>query len=106
MNCIITGGSRGLGKAMAERFAAGGYDLYLTSQNDKLLLATQQELIARYPGVRVYAKAADLGAKTQAEAFARWLLDTGVAVDVLVNNAGLFLPGSVHSEPDGTLERL
>jgi short-subunit dehydrogenase len=106
MNCIITGGSRGLGKAMAERFAAGGYDLYLTSQNDRLLLAAQQELIARYPAVRIYAKAADLGVKTQVAEFAQWLSDMGVTTDVLINNAGLFLPGSVHSEPDGTLERL
>lgn len=106
MNCIITGGSRGLGKAMAARFAAGGYDLYLSSQNDKLLLAAQQELIARYPAVRIYAKAADLSRKEQVEGFGEWLLDAGAAVDVLVNNAGLFLPGDVHSEPDGTLERL
>lgn len=106
MNCIITGASRGLGKAMAERFAAGGYDLFLCSRNEKSLTATIDELKGQYPGVTIKAKAVDMGIKDEAIAFGQGLLEQGVAVDVLVNNAGQFLPGSVHNEPPGLLEQL
>ena len=91
---------------MAERFAKGGYDLYLCSRDQRTLLATQQELAARYPAVAIHSKAVDMGVKEQVAAFGQWLLDAGVGVDVLINNAGQFLPGSVHSEAAGVLEQL
>lgn len=106
MNCIITGASRGLGKAMAERFAAGGYALYLCSRNEKHLSGTIGELTARFPGRTILGKAVDMGNKEEAIGFGQWLLDMGVEIDVLVNNAGIFLPGSVHNEPTGLLEQL
>lgn len=106
MNCIITGASRGLGKAMAERFAAGGYDLYLCSRGEKLLMETAQELEARFPGIAIRCKAVDMGIRDEAIAFGQWLLEKKAAVDVLINNAGQFLPGSVYDEPPGLLEQL
>jgi short-subunit dehydrogenase len=106
MNCIITGASRGLGKAMAERFAAGGYDLYICSRDQEKLRATQAELSGRFPGVVIHSRAADLGRKEQVLAFADWIASGATTVDVLVNNAGQFIPGSVHDEPEGALETL
>ena len=106
MNCIITGASKGLGKAMAERFAAAGYGLYLTARDAGRLVATQQELGARYPGAAIHVQAVDMGEKEQVEAYGRGLLAAGVAIDVLINNAGQFLPGSVHNEPAGLLEQM
>ena len=106
MNCIITGASRGLGKAMAERFAAGGYDLLLCSRDQVTLSATGDELQKRYPSAVIRSKAADMGRKEEVIGFARWLLDAGDAIDVLINNAGQFIPGNVHDEEEGVLERL
>ena len=88
MNCIITGASRGLGKAIAEKFAAGGYNLYCCSRNAAALSATRDDLSARYPGLTIEARAFDLGKKDQARQFGQWVLDKGVTVDVLINNAG------------------
>ncbi|MBS1660470.1 MAG: SDR family NAD(P)-dependent oxidoreductase [Bacteroidetes bacterium] len=106
MNCIITGASKGLGKAIAEKFAAGGYDLYLCSRNAKALSETAEQISSSYPAVRIRHVAHDLAAKEEVLAFGRWVLDQGAAVDVLVNNAGQFIPGSVHNEPEGALESL
>lgn len=107
MNCIITGASRGLGKAMAERYAAaGGYDLYLSSRDPDRLSAAVEELKTRYPSVAIHSRAADMGQKEQVLGFAKWLLDGGAAIDILINNAGQFIPGSVHDEPEGALEQL
>lgn len=106
MNCIITGASRGLGKAMAETFAAGGYNLFLTSRDLARLTETAEALQTRYPAVTIRWKAADMARKEEVAGFAQWLLDTGTVIDILINNAGQFIPGSVHNEEDGVLETL
>lgn len=106
MNCIITGASRGLGKAIAEKFAGGGYDLYLVSRSADALQRTAEELAEKYPSIGVRHRAFDLGEKQEAIQCGHWMLEQGGAPDVLVNNAGQFIPGSVHDEEDGVLEKM
>jgi short-subunit dehydrogenase len=102
MNIIITGASRGIGKAIAEIFAANGYGLFITSRNEVALYKTMEELQTKYTGIMVKAKAFDLS--KDAKVAGRWILDAGIVPDILVNNAGMFEPGSVHDEADGLLE--
>ncbi|HEU4573890.1 MAG TPA: SDR family NAD(P)-dependent oxidoreductase [Chitinophagaceae bacterium] len=104
MNVVITGASKGIGKATAEIFAANGHNLYLCSRSAAALYAAMEELLVKYPGITVKAKPFDLSEKLQAQEFGNWISTNGIAVDVLVNNAGLFEPGSVFNEPDGSLE--
>jgi short-subunit dehydrogenase len=106
MHTIITGASKGLGKAIAEKFAGGGYHLYLCSRNEAVLNETAEELRSKYPGIVVKARVADLAEKEQARQFGQWILDQKVSIDVLVNNAGQFIPGSVHAEDEGVLEKM
>lgn len=106
MNVIITGASRGIGKAIAEVFAANGHNLYICARNEEVLNKTVQELLGKYPGVKIKAKVRDLSKKAELENYGQWLLDNGMPIDVLVNNAGSFLPGSVHNEPEGVLEQM
>mgnify|MGYP003512935641 CR=1 FL=1 len=106
MNVIITGASRGLGKAMAEQFAAQGHNLYLGARNKTTLNETVMELRARFPTITIEAKTNDLGNRNGVEEFGQWILDSKVFVDVLINNAGSFIPGSVHDEPEGSLEKM
>jgi short-subunit dehydrogenase len=106
MNCIITGASRGLGKAIAEKFAGGGYQLYLISRSADALRDTSDELREKYPAIHVRSKAFDLGDKQQAIQCGRWIIDHGADVDILVNNAGQFLPGNISDEKDGVLEKM
>lgn len=102
MNAIITGASKGIGKAIATVFAANGYDLYLCSRNEVALYKTMEELLTRFPSISIKAKAFDLS--KQAKDFGLWILEAGIAVDILVNNAGLFEPGNVYDQPEGLLE--
>lgn len=106
MNVVITGASRGLGKAVAHAFAQNGHNLYLTSRNEVALYNAVEELMTAYPAITIKAKAFDLGEKEQAQSFGKWMLSFQVPINVLVNNAGLFDPGSVYNEPDGTLEHM
>lgn len=106
MNAIITGASRGIGKAIAHTFALHGYNLLLAARNEHTLLQTVEELKAAYPRVSVEAQAMDLGRREQAVLFAQWVLNTADGIDVLVNNAGTFVPGNIADEPEGTLEQM
>lgn len=103
MNVVITGASKGIGKAIAEIFAAYGHHLFICSRGEVALYKTLEELMTQYPAAIIKAKPFDLSRREEAKAFGAWCLEYGVP-DVLVNNAGLFEPGSVHNEPEGTLE--
>ena len=60
MNVLITGASRGIGKAIAEIFAANGHDLFLSSRSEVALYKAMEELQTKYPSVSIKAKAFDL----------------------------------------------
>jgi short-subunit dehydrogenase len=106
LNVVITGASRGLGKAMAEKFASNNYDLYLTSFNEMVLYKALEDLQTKFPNITIKAKAFDLSNKEQAIAFAKWILDLNISIAILINNAGSFLPGNISAEEDGVLEKM
>ncbi len=106
MYAVVTGASRGIGKAIARIFALNGYDLLLTSQNESTLLQTVDSLEKDFPDVTIDAQALDIGVKQKAILFAEWAAGKAETIDVLVNNAGTFLPGNVSDEADGTLEKI
>ena len=49
MNVIITGATKGIGRAVAEIFAANGHDLFLSSRSETSLYKTMEELLQKYP---------------------------------------------------------
>lgn len=104
-NVVITGASRGIGYAIADIFARNGYNLYLTSVNEMNLYKALERLLTKYDNIEAHAKAFDLSDKKQAVDFGKWVLDQAVP-EVLINNTGVYEPGTVCDEPDGTLERL
>ena len=105
MHVIITGASKGLGKAMATQFAAAGNTLLLCARNEYNLYELVNELQTNYPQSAVHAKAADMSVTEHVTAFANWCLSFGTP-GIIINNAGRFIPGSVHNEPDGALEQM
>jgi len=106
MNIVITGASKGFGRAIAETFAAKGHNLFICSRNEIALYKTMEELLTSYPAIRIKAKARDISIKEEALDFGEWLLANAINIDVLVNNAGRFIPGSIHNEKDGSLEEM
>lgn len=107
MNIVVTGASKGIGRAVAEGFARSfpGCHLILCARRMSATMAWQQQLSASH-GCRITVFDADLSKREGVEAFADQIVQACDAVDVLVNNAGFFEPGSVHDEPEGTLERM
>ncbi len=105
MNIVITGASKGLGKAMAEKFAAAGHILFICARNEVELYGTMQQLQLDHPQSSIRAKSADLSNKETVKEFADWCLLFGTP-DIIINNAGQYLPGSVYNEEEGLLEKL
>lgn len=83
---LITGGSRGLGRAMAQAFAEAGADLVLVGRDADSLARAGAELTAL--GRKVDVVTADLTAGTEAEQLCAMVLASHGPIDVLVNNVG------------------
>jgi short-subunit dehydrogenase len=103
MNVVVTGASRGIGKSIAEHFAAEGANLFLCSRNMDITIKWQQELMEKY-GINITAFNADLGIEAAAKGFGEQLLKATDHIDVLVNNTGIYEPGSIYNEKEGQLE--
>lgn len=102
---MITGASSGIGEALAGQFAAGGYDLVLVARSADKLAALAKKLSARHK-VGAHVEAADLSRRGAAKKLAASLKRQGIAVDVLVNNAGILEPGSFVDIPGTTHQGL
>ena len=100
---LVTGGTKGIGRAICLRFAQEGFDIATCSRNESDLCDLKEELEKNFPGVRVLAEVADLSKKEEVHAFAEKVKNFAT-IDVLVNNTGVFLPGAIHDEPEGNFE--
>jgi NAD(P)-dependent dehydrogenase (short-subunit alcohol dehydrogenase family) len=92
---LVTGGARGLGRAMAQALAEAGADVAIASRTLEDCRAAADE-IARATGRRSVAFAVDLMRFDALEGFVRQVEDGFGAVDVLVNNAGINIRGEVQ----------
>ena len=106
MNIVITGASKGMGKAMAEKFAASGHTLFICARNEDSLKNTADEIKTKFPSSTVNYLVADLSNNSNIKDFTQWVLSFGLPLDVLINNAGIFIPGSVYNEAEGALEQM
>jgi NAD(P)-dependent dehydrogenase (short-subunit alcohol dehydrogenase family) len=85
---IVTGASRGIGKASAMAFAAEGCNVVLTSRKIEALDAVAAEITAQFPDVGVLTRAAHAAEPEQAAVVVEAAMEHFGAIDVLVNNAG------------------
>jgi short-subunit dehydrogenase len=103
---VVTGGSKGIGRAIIEKFVAKGFDVATCSRNETELQQLRNDLLKIDDKVKVHVHPADLSKKEEVKAFTTFVAKLQRPVDVLVNNAGVFIPGEIASEPEGTLESM
>src|SRR5208337_981503 len=84
---LVTGGGRGIGKAIAQRLAKLGADLSICGRNEERLMKTAQEL--RALGVRVHAHTADVTRPGDIAALVQSTEQELGPITILVNNAGI-----------------
>src|SRR5258705_4357854 len=105
MNIVITGASKGIGKALALKFAKQGNNIFICARNENELANTAKE-IKEKNNIAVEYFAADLSEKTSSGKFTDWISAQNITPDILINNAGRFIPGSIYNEKEGTLEKM
>ena len=106
MNAIITGASQGIGKAIAEKLAKNGCHLALCSRSIEKLAALKIDLSQAYPDINIYVESVDVSNKAAVFKFASNALKEFKNIDLLINNAGTFIPGSICNEEDGNMEKM
>ena len=105
MNAIVTGATKGIGRALVMHLAANNYNVALCARNEADVGAFVEELNGMYPKQNFYGMTADLEQQNEVRAFADFALGSLNTVDVLINNAGLFIPSDLMSEESAILER-
>jgi NAD(P)-dependent dehydrogenase (short-subunit alcohol dehydrogenase family) len=96
---LVTGGSKGLGKAMARGFAEAGADVVISSRHENELRAALDEIL-QGTGRRGRYVVADMSRRAEAARLAKAALDQMGRVDVLVNNAGTNKPQAIDAITD------
>ncbi|CAM3753717.1 3-oxoacyl-[acyl-carrier-protein] reductase [Alkalicoccus chagannorensis] len=87
-NALITGGSRGIGRAICIKLAEAGYNIAVNYAGSKEKAEETAEACRR-AGVEAYTVQADVADGKQAQAMVKEVVDTFDSIDVLVNNAGI-----------------
>ncbi len=108
MNIIITGASKGLGYAIAETFANDKqpHTLFLCARRQNELTKAADQLKQISPSLTIHIYPCDVSQKKDIFAFAGFILQQTNTIDILINNAGTFLPGTIATEKEGTLDTM
>ncbi len=105
MNVVISGASKGIGLAIAKKYAGAGHNVAICSRSMEKLQSAKAE-IKSLKGGDVYILRTDVSKKEEVLAFAEFCLKELGQVNILVNNAGYYLPGNLYNEAEGTLENM
>jgi len=104
-NAVVTGASKGIGFSVAKRLAEAEFSLFIVGRdNARLLEAKSQLLLAGAPEVHTFS--GDLSQSDVAKRCTAKIFETWSSLMVLVNNAGVFLPGTMMEEEEGQFETL
>ncbi len=92
LHALITGGSQGLGRAIAEHYLAAGASVAICARSERELTATQRELASQYPSQKVVAHVCDVSDEAQVAATTAFALRGLGSLEILVLNAGVYGP--------------
>ncbi|GJM28994.1 MAG: oxidoreductase [Cyclobacteriaceae bacterium] len=101
---IVTAGSRGIGRAVVLKLLAGGFEVITCSRSKTKLEALHLDAARVAKNSALHSIPVDLSLKSGVDEFLHFANGISKEVDLLVNNAGGFVPGKLSDEPDGALE--
>lgn len=102
---LITGSTKGIGNAIARKFAANDYNLVLIARSDKDLQEQKKMLLADY-SIHILCIAADLAEKKQVQKILDVLQENEIEPTILVNNLGVYQPSTIFEEDDVLMEKM
>jgi NAD(P)-dependent dehydrogenase (short-subunit alcohol dehydrogenase family) len=101
--CVVTGAGSGIGKAIAERLAEEGGKVLCVDVNGEAVTATTQAICQA--GGSAKGLTADVSDSEQVDAFVEQCVALYGRIDVLVNNAGVNLPGVLHEVSNAVIDK-
>jgi short-subunit dehydrogenase len=102
---LVTGASSGIGAALARELAADAHDLILVARSEAAMQALAAELTAQH-GIHCHVFAADLTRPEAPAELQRRIAERGLAVDVLINNAGVGFCDYFHRQDPQRIEAM
>jgi len=102
----ITGGTKGIGRAIVNLFADKGFNIITCSRSLADLEGLKAEVAANNPEVFFEGIVADVSKREGVDSFIKFAKTHSTGLQVLVNNAGVFLPGQIISEEEGAFEKM
>jgi short-subunit dehydrogenase len=106
MNIVVTGASRGIGKEIVLKFAKAGFNVAFCSRNIYKLEKLAAEVKLANPSIQTFYESCDMSSKAEIKIFAQHALEKMGYFDIVVNNAGVFLPGEISESNEGDLEKM
>jgi len=102
-NIVVTGGSKGIGRAVVERFVQAGFVVVTCARSEQDLVELKEAIERKNPGAVLHTLATDISNREGAVQFANFVLQLPGELAAVVNNAGAFVPGRLQDEPaDGS----
>ncbi len=102
---VVTGGSKGIGKALLIQLANEGFSLATCARNVEILEEVRQEILEKHPAVSFFCQQTDMARPDEVQQFSEAVIQLAMPIDILVNNAGVFIPGQIHTENKGVFEQ-
>lgn len=102
---VITGGTKGIGRAIVNLFAKEGYSIATCSRKEKDLNQLRDDIKKEFD-LNIHTYAADLSKQEKVVDFIEFVRLTNKKIEILINNTGVFLPGEVLKEEEGALEKM
>ncbi|QWG09138.1 SDR family oxidoreductase [Flammeovirga kamogawensis] len=102
---VVTGGSKGIGRAIINKFAGIGKNVVVCARKLADLESLKCEVEEVY-NVTVHIFQADVSNKEECLSFINYVNGLDEDIEILVNNAGVFVPGSIHNEDEGAFEMM
>lgn len=102
---LITGSTKGIGNAIAHKFAANNYNLILIARSDKDLQEQKKNILQDFD-IDILCISADLSEKKQICKILDVLEEHQLTPDILVNNLGIYEPSTIFDEDDVVMEKM
>lgn len=100
---LVTGGTKGIGRAIIEKFAAEGFHIITCARSEKDLEDLKIAIERDFTFSKVHYLPVDLGKAGDRGKFLKFVQKLNVKVEVLVNNTGIFIPGKIYEEAETVL---
>lgn len=105
MNAIITGATKGIGRAIVMELAANNYNIIFCARDENEVQILQNELTSKYSHLQFFGMRADMEESSDVRDFAEFAIGSVGHVDILINNAGLYIPSGIIEEDAECLQR-